>query len=269
MLANFKAEQKRAGAETTRKRHAEKLKHDQVTAKAARNKAAQAINPKKESWFPFEDSHEETILLVGEGDFTFALNLIDKLPNTKIVASSLDSHETVVDKYVDRAVEALVELEELETPILHEIDATQLSKYKHLHDLVGENASLSVIFNFPHLGNSVSDQNRNIRQHQQLILAFFRQCKAIGAKKVAISLFEGEPYNSWQPKQLARSAGFHLVRSGKFPWELFPKYKHQLTLKGGAQTKKAQYQREARIYLWTSEPPKKPKEPKTDESDDE
>lgn len=267
-LANFQAEQKRANTKASQGTHAEKLKHDRRTAKAARTKTG---NHTTQTWFPLEDSHDRTVLLVGEGDFTFALNLIDILPNCNIIASSLDSYESATEKYQDRAVEALKELAELETPILHEIDATQLTKVKRLPELVGKHSSLSVVFNFPHLGNSVSDQDRNVRQHQQLILAFFQQCRDIGAKQVVVSLFDGEPYDSWQSKKLARSAGFHLVRSGKFPWDMFLKYKHQLTLKGGAQTKKAQHQREARIYLWALEPPETARKSKHqgDDSDDD
>ena len=40
--------------------------------------------------------------------------------------------------------------------------------------------------------------------------------------KIIISIFTGEPYDSWEVKYLARESGLKLERSSKFYWENYP-----------------------------------------------
>lgn len=223
--------------------HTKNIRTAQKAAQAARTRSAQLKHPKA-SWHPFTDE-QNSILLVGEGDFSFALAFTNRFSHATVLATSLDSVEEVASKY-PLANETLSKLADNGVEIMHQIDATKLSKYKPIKALP---SPLTVVFNFPHLGNSISDQDRNIRQHQELVMQFFNQCSEIGAKEVVMTLFCGEPYDSWQFKQFAKQAGYTINRSTVFNWAEWPPYAHQLTSKVG-ETSKAQTKREARMYHW-------------------
>lgn len=250
-LARFQAQNAVVQDKVKKAKNHEKMKEQKRAAQAVRTRTAQKA---KLSWLPFNDLPDDTIyLLIGEGDFSFAANFVDKYPINRIVATSLDSEEEINEKYPEKAAQNIDKVKEAGNEVFHNIDCTQLLKNKYFKQLGAHRSNgLTVVFNFPHLGNSVADQDRNIRQHQQLLLNFFTQCKQIGAVHVIITLFDGMPYEAWQPKQLARSAGYSLERTGKFPWDEFPNYDHQLTAKTG-KTHKQQKLREARIYYWTNQ----------------
>lgn len=84
-----------------------------------------------------------------------------------------------------------------------------------------------IMFNFPHTGKGIKDQDRNIRDHQKLILEYFKNCKQVFELinlnndlqgyntiqgKIIISLFEGEPYHSWGIKILEKSQGYKVEK---------------------------------------------------------
>lgn len=65
---------------------------------------------------------------------------------------------------------------------------------------------------------------------------------------ITITLFSGEPYDSWKIKKLARdSIGYSVQRSGKLEWKFFDGYTHRRTA-GVGETNKKFSLREARIY---------------------
>lgn len=67
-------------------------------------------------------------------------------------------------------------------------------------------------------------------------------------RKISITLFEGEPYDSWKVKRMAKeSISYCVERSGKFEWQLFKGYKHRRTA-GLGDTNKAANTRMARTY---------------------
>lgn len=56
---------------------------------------------------------------------------------------------------------------------LFNVDATQLHKSK----LVKEQGPFdAIMFNFPHLGTGIKDQDRNVMAHQKLMISFFQSC---------------------------------------------------------------------------------------------
>lgn len=68
------------------------------------------------------------------------------------------------------------------------------------------------------------------------------------SENITITLFDGEPYESWKVKRLARdSINYCVERSGKFEWRYFEGYKHRRTA-GLGETNKASTTRHARIY---------------------
>lgn len=193
-------------------------------------------------WLPFDASQQ--ILLVGEGDFSFAACILQNSLAKRVLATSLDSLNELQIKYPETAEKNMKIVDSYEScKSFTQIDGTKLHTYKKkisMQDVV--------IFNFPHLGNSLADQDRNIRQHQELMLKFFQSSSQL-TSHIVVTLWDGEPYNSWGIKKLARSCDLVLVRSCPFDWDRFPGYEHMLTSRTG-NTSKPQKSRNARMFLF-------------------
>ncbi|ANB14066.1 Bmt5p [Sugiyamaella lignohabitans] len=239
--------------EKAEERRKEKQKH--VKAKASGIKKQKDVTSEettmttKRYWIPFE--RQNKVLLIGEGDYSFAYSMLRQDLVCFLTATSLDSEQQLLVKYpstVRLHLDYLRESAKAET--FFEIDGTMLEKSKPLRQNIGRYDMC--VFNFPHLGNSIKDQDRNIRQHQELMLSFFKSARHMInpiTGKILVTLFDGEPYSFWNIKQLARSAGYSLHRSGAFEWDAFPEYNHHLTSKEG-HTSKPQRTRAARMYLF-------------------
>ncbi|KAJ1392495.1 hypothetical protein SESBI_35728 [Sesbania bispinosa] len=101
----------------------------------------------EEKWIKHYSSNHK-ILLVGEGDFSFALCLAKAFGSaSNMIATSLDSKETLLRNYA-RASTNLNELENLGCTIVHEVDADSMSKHPSLEMKVFDR----IVFNFPHAG---------------------------------------------------------------------------------------------------------------------
>ena len=74
----------------------------------------------------FSDQHD--ILLVGEGDFTFALALSVKCGGRRIVATSLDTEREVLDKYPEASL-TLKQLKAAKVRVFHGVDVAALGKH--------------------------------------------------------------------------------------------------------------------------------------------
>lgn len=233
--------------------------------------------PKKVSTFiPFDG--DDKVLFVGEGDFTFTKSVIDEgyLDLENVITTSYDSLDDLHVKYRDNIDEIL---KSLNCHVKHEIDGTNLMKslgmkeekkrvkslaikddnrlLKPLHNLVID----TIVFNFPHLGSGMKDVDRNIRQHQQLMVGFFESCSLFfdaltlhkhleRPNRIIVSLFEGEPYDSWGVKKIAKNFGYQVERSGNFNWEAFKGYHHRRTNGTLKDTSTPAVQRKARIYVF-------------------
>lgn len=231
----------------------------------------------KKAFIPFEPS--DTVLLVGEGDFSFACSAIREkyVSPENLIATSYDSREELDSKYPG-VEENLKFLQDAGVNVLHDIDATNLAHTLKLSVKKNTQAKLfnpykrlnHIMFNFPHTGRGMKDQDRNIRDHQKLVLAYFKSSKHLlsivnneaqnafggyqdiqenASQKIILSLFEGEPYVSWAVKMLARGEGLRVERSGKFEWEAFEGYHHKRT-NGIRDTTKPAAERDARIYMF-------------------
>ncbi|KAK9477079.1 hypothetical protein V1514DRAFT_348434 [Lipomyces japonicus] len=234
-------------------------------------------------------SKKDSILLVGEGDFSFTKSLL--LPPHShspdlITATAFDSKETLQSKYPDTASQIINYIEKFVPPeteedesdkdpnewderdfekfynnpdesvtgdimnvatLLYSVDATKFSKQKYFKNKKFD----CCVFNFPHTGSGITDQDRNIRQNQELISGFLRSVKSVvkPTGKVIITIFEGLPYDLWQVKELAKASGFDTIRSGKFVWEHYDGYDHRKTAGVGETTKKAST-RDAKTYIF-------------------
>ncbi|KAF8499213.1 hypothetical protein F5888DRAFT_1793991 [Russula emetica] len=133
---------------------------------------AKRQNPRR-STNPFQAS--DRILLIGEGNFSFAVALLqhpaplDHLPPANITATALDTEEECHTKYPDAEQNVRV-LREKGTQVLFGVDATRLEKTSALKGKVFDR----IVWNFPHAGKGITDQNRNILSNQILILGFLR-----------------------------------------------------------------------------------------------
>ena len=155
-------------------------------------------------------SRYDRVLLVGEGDFSFALSLVHNHAVASVVATSYDDEATLKQKYpaIEAALQALqdskrVKLandqEEVEDEwygfsaneaeddhgadrantglhipsivVLHGIDATMLSKV-HRKTLSRHAPFTKIVFNFPHVGGLSTDVNRQVRANQELLVGF-------------------------------------------------------------------------------------------------
>ncbi|KDQ15647.1 hypothetical protein BOTBODRAFT_130917 [Botryobasidium botryosum FD-172 SS1] len=130
----------------------------------------------KRDTVPYADG--DKILLLGEGNFSFALSLLLPSPSTSrahltlafnITATAYDSRSQCFEKYPD-AESNVKQLEALGVAVLFGVDARKLEKCKELKGKKFDR----VVWNFPHAGAGITDQDRNILTNQTLILEFLR-----------------------------------------------------------------------------------------------
>ncbi|PFH48391.1 hypothetical protein AMATHDRAFT_149970 [Amanita thiersii Skay4041] len=133
---------------------------------------------------PFRST--DRVLLVGEGNFSFARALMQLyqdeaaggnggssrstfMPPTNITATTYDSEVECCTKYPG-AKDIIQEISAAGVEVLFDVDGTKLEK---VHGLKGRKWD-KVVWNFPHAGKGITDQDRNIRSNQILLLGFLR-----------------------------------------------------------------------------------------------
>ncbi|TDL20889.1 hypothetical protein BD410DRAFT_771940 [Rickenella mellea] len=126
----------------------------------------------KPSTMPFNTS--DKILLIGEGNFSFATALfkhpsLEFLPPRNVTATAYDSEKECYEKYPEAGA-IVKDLKEKGVEIVFGVDATRLEKCKALKGRKFDR----VVWNFPHAGKGITDQDRNILSNQMLLLDFFR-----------------------------------------------------------------------------------------------
>lgn len=141
---------------------------------------------------PFHPKNISVVLLIGEGDFSYCRALVSTflaaekglaegeveataVRKWRVVATALDSRETVLRKY-RKARDNLKFLEETENvEILFGVDGTKLHEDRELKRLFGSNdrPPTRFIFNFPHTGAGIKDRERNIVAQQKMLQGFF------------------------------------------------------------------------------------------------
>ncbi|WVQ94879.1 hypothetical protein IAU59_001963 [Kwoniella sp. CBS 9459] len=125
---------------------------------------------------PFDKT--DTILLLGEGNFSFSHSLLlppHNIPGYQILATAYDSQEVTYRKYPD-AQQYVDTLKGRGARVEFGVDAGALEKCK----AVGKGRKWSkVVFNFPHVGAGITDQDRNILSNQTMLLRFFRSVEPL------------------------------------------------------------------------------------------
>ena len=100
------------------------------------------------------------------GDFSFAESLLVHHGCTSLLATSLDSASSLLEKY-PQAVTHIHTIEaEADAQILHGVDATKLGRVGGGGKEIKKNRFDRIVFNFPHVGGKTKDVNRQVRYNQ-------------------------------------------------------------------------------------------------------
>ena len=207
---------------------------------------------------PVPFSPDDRILLVGEGDFSFSNSLLSAHGCTHLVATSYDKISALREKY-PQATSNIAALEAEEDCVLrYGVDATKLGKPGVPEGGGGakevkKGGFDKVVFNFPHVGGLTKDVNRQVRHNQELLVGFFKAALPLLAPlgSIIVTTFDGEPYELWNVRDLARHVGLKVERSFKFQASSYPGYQHVRTLgniEGGGGWKGVD--RPARTYVF-------------------
>jgi 25S rRNA (uracil2634-N3)-methyltransferase len=115
------------------------------------------------------------ILILGDGDFSFALALATQLDSDRICATSFDDLRTVLDKY-NTASSNIATLTSLGVKVYHKIDATDLREFYNDPADPKYRFFNKIIFNFPHVGGATEE---DIAINQKLLSDFFSSARAL------------------------------------------------------------------------------------------
>jgi 25S rRNA (uracil2634-N3)-methyltransferase len=201
------------------------------------------------SYLPFSNSSK--ILLVGEGNFSFATVLSNYC--TDITATSYDSRDDLFLKYED-AKGHIEQLEHRGVKVMHSVDACKLSK-------LFKERFTRIVFLFPHVGMGIKDRERNILANQTLLDGFFKESSKlldengkvdyktstcpkdydfefgftfpdgmIERAQIMVALKSGDPYNDWNIRGIAKSNGLKYKECFPFDFVTFKGYEHRRTL---------------------------------------
>ncbi|KAK9937408.1 hypothetical protein M0R45_014202 [Rubus argutus] len=151
-------------------------------------------------------SSSQKILLVGEGDFSFAICLAKAFGSaSNMLATSLNSREELGVNY-SNAMNNLKELEDRGCTILHGVDVHTMSQHP---DLIYRRFDC-IIYNFPHAGyvrgfSSSESDNSQILAHKKFVKGYFmsaRQMLSI-CGQIHVTHKTRPPFTEWRIVKLA------------------------------------------------------------------
>lgn len=136
----------------------ERTKH-KPTTKQQQHQAPHKQKQHQDPTIPF-DVHDR-ILLVGEGDLSFARSVVEHHGCADVLATTLDPVAELLEKY-PQAAGHIQYLEDEGQGVMHEVDATKLAQKELRKGQLWDR----VVFNFPHVGGRSKDVNRQVRYNQ-------------------------------------------------------------------------------------------------------
>ncbi|XP_057962442.1 heavy metal-associated isoprenylated plant protein 41-like [Malania oleifera] len=178
----------------------------------------------------YSSSHR--ILLVGEGDFSFALSLATAFGSARnLVATSLDSLESVEKKY-EGGIRNVRKIEEKGGVVLFGVDAKQMSQHFFLRTQRFDR----IVYNFPHVGFLFREHSYcQIQLNKALVKGFLKNSKVLLKKEtekeeggeIHVTHKEGEPYNKWDLVRKAEKIGLVLQEAVAFCKDDYPGYNNK------------------------------------------
>ena len=112
---------------------------------------------------------KELILILGEGNFSFTVALLEKSHSNGhqffIYSTSFDSYEEVEKKYPESRSLFKKITESINVKLLHEVNATVSLKQTLLREKCDVNVFEHVVFNFPHLGVEDAAMHKRMIAH--------------------------------------------------------------------------------------------------------
>ncbi|GAB4845877.1 hypothetical protein Ancab_024881 [Ancistrocladus abbreviatus] len=175
-----------------------------------------------ENWVKHYASFHQ-MLIVGEGDFSFALCLAKSFGyGFNICATSLDSYDALLKKYKNAKIN-VDQLKDLGASVLHEVDATKMKLYTDLKMRMFDR----IIFNFPHAGFHGKEDNVHlINMHRNLLHGFFHNASAMLREngEIHVTHKTSPPFCHWNLEELASQSSLALFECVDFKIEDYPGY---------------------------------------------
>ncbi|KAH6822820.1 methyltransferase small domain protein [Perilla frutescens var. hirtella] len=180
----------------------------------------------EEKWIKhYCNKHE--ILLVGEGDFSFAASLATAFGSAvNITATSLDTEETLEWKYPTGAAANLRLLKEKRCTIIHGVDACTMTN----HHLLSHRRFDRIVFNFPHAGFPAFEHHTfQIELHRGVVRGFMRSASEMMREKgeVHVTHKTSHPYFRWDIAGVGKEEGFLLLEQANFVITDYPGYQNK------------------------------------------
>ncbi|OBT99016.1 hypothetical protein VE01_02492 [Pseudogymnoascus verrucosus] len=205
-----------------------------ATTPSAAAPAKKATPQKKQApIIPFSSS--DRILLIGDGDLSFAASLVSAHGCGHVVATVQERNRKELEEKYPHVGANVEVLEGREQKVVFNVDAGRMGVWDREGRCGGgrkRGGMDRVIFNFPHVGGKSTDVNRQVRYNQELLVNFFKRAipSLTPGGSIIVTLFEGMPYTLWNIRDLARHSGLAVERSFKFQASAYPGYHHARTI---------------------------------------